>query len=258
MSELTTQQPAEGVREYVPGGPRTMDEAFKDFRSSVEVQSSEGKQGAHLPERNDADLKKLTPEQLEKWNKSGELPGDKEEKKESAEQPATEAERDSKPTSKTKADERQSEQLTPFDRLLQRASQEPHFEEIVERFNEPFFPISAEGTARYQVLGHALRQVSNPDDVVYYIAHPDNSSIALKMQDATPQKIAQMVHTISAQLRFGGNTTKKVEDRPRAPKPPSEVGGRSSFSGDPLKEAVRNNDFATAESIWNRGMRQRD
>jgi hypothetical protein len=263
MSESSVvQQPAELQR--APGeGPRSLGESWKDFRSSVEVQSSEGAQAAQQPERNDVDLKKLTPEQLEEWNKTGDLPGSKERKapeKDSAEKnakPGTETERDGNTTAKAEAGDRLGEQQpSPYDRLLERASKEPDFDKVVERLHEPFFPLSAEGHARFQVLNHAISQISNAGDVLYFLARPENSSIALKMQDAPPQKIATVVHQISAQLRFGGRTAKRAEEsRPRAPKPPSEVGGRGAPHGDSETEAVRQNDFRAAEAIWNKRMK---
>jgi len=167
----------------------------------------------------------------------------------------TAAERDAKQTAKTEAGERQNEQPSSYDRLLERASKEPDFDKVVERLHEPFFPLSAEGHARFQVLNHAINQISNADEVLYFLARPENSSVALKMQDAPPHKIAQVVHMVSAELRFGGRTAKRADEpRPRAPKPPHEVGGRGSPPGDAEGDAVRRNDFRAAEAIWNQRM----
>jgi hypothetical protein len=193
---------------------------------------------------------------LKEWKETGEVSEPKEGKEPAeAKSNATEAEGDGKQPAKAEA------QPSSYDRLLERASQEPDFDKVVERLHEPFFPLSAEGYARYQVLNYAVNPISNPGDVVYFFSRPENSSIALKMQDAPPHKIAQIVHMISAELRFGGRTAKRAEEdapRPRAPRPPSEVGGRGAGPTDTAEDAVRRNDFRAAEAEWNRRAIQRN
>ena len=238
--------------------PRSLGEAWSEFKSKVLV---EDKTGAR--ESKQVDLTKATPKQLKEWEETGEVsepkPGKEpaEAKNEKA-APDGEGKGDGKQPAQTEApQENKQPQLTSYDRLLERASKEPDFDKVVERLHEPFFPLSQEGHARFQTMAYAMRQISNGDDVLYFLARPENSSVAMSMQNAAPHKIAQVIHTISAELRFGIKRAAEEETRPRAPKPPAEVGGRGTTPDDPAADAVRRNDFRAAEAAWNARLKQR-
>ena len=113
--------------------------------------------------------------------------------------------------------------------------------------------MSQDGYARYQVLDFALTQVPNGLDVIYFLARPENSSLAIILQDAPPHKIAQIAHMISAELRFGSRTKKSSNEeqpRPRAPKPPAEVGGRGAQPDDAALAAARNGSLQHFQRKW--------
>jgi hypothetical protein len=241
-TQTNEQQGSHGVPDFgrAPGeAPRTMGEAWKEFEAAVAVQEETPKQ-----ERAEASGESVEKKQSAEAGKSGAKPDAK---------PRTEAEGDGKPAKADAQRENQTPQQKAYDRLLDRASKEPDFDKVVERLHEPFFPMSQEGYARYQVMAHAMSQVSNSEDVLYFLARPENSEIAFKMQEAPPHKIAAVIHTISAELRFGVRGKRADSPRPRAPKPPTEVGGRGATPSDEVADAVRRNDFKAFEAAeWRR------
>lgn len=231
--------------------PKTAEEDWQQFVDRAKASTREEREES--PRRKPVDLSKATPEQVSEWNESGKVTPKQE-------ATAADAKTEAKPEATKEAQPQPQQPLTPqqrwqqsYERMLERAAESPHFEKIVERMQEPFFPLSQEGHARYQVLGYALSQVVNADDVLYFLCHPDNASVAMNMQNAPPHKIAQAVHTISAQLRFGGRAAAKraEEPKPRAPKPPAEVGGRGAVMGDQAVAAAKNGDFRTFEAEMN-------
>ena len=253
-SAVQVQNPESHLAERAPlEAPRSMGEAYREFKDRVIVEDKT----APRQQQKETDLTKATPKELKEWEQTGEVSEPKQ-GKESAEgksdaKPLTEG--DGKQLSETEA----QQQPNRYDRLLERASKEPDFEKVVERLHEPFFPLSQEGHARYQVMGYALQQCSNSEDVLYFLARPENASVAFAMQQASPHKIAQTIHMVSAELRFGKGTTKAAgETRPRAPRPPSEVGGHGAPPRDAEADAVRRNDFRSAEAIWNKRLKQRE
>jgi hypothetical protein len=259
IAQTREQQEPKPAAESYPGHEVTPAEDWNEFSARVKVASEEGKpEYKKEPEdqQHHTDLKKLSPQQFENWKKTGEAPQEKQPAKSA---PATEGEgKQPAKAEAAEAAERQNEQpRNLYDRILERAATErDDFEVIVQRMNEPFFPASQDGYARHQVLNYALTQVPNGADVAYFLACPENAELALKMQDAPPHKIAAIAHMISAELRFGGrranNRSEENRPRPRAPKPPAEVGGRGTAPDDPEKEALKNNDFRTLEQVWNR------
>ena len=248
----------EVLKEHYPGYERPAQEAWEHFVDSVAAKSK-----ASAPAKHEVDPRGRSKEEVEFFKAVGEKkkPGSDEEKgaesaTKNSETNATKTEREGegKQAAKSETQKSQNQQQTGYDRLLERASKEPDFEKVVERLHEPFFPQSREGFARYQVLDHALKETINAPDVIYFLARPENSSIALKMQDATPAQIAKTVHMISAELRFGGRTAKRAQEepRPRAPKPPAEVGGRGAVMGDAAKQAAQEGNFSAFEKEMNK------
>lgn len=253
-TEIT--QPSQAQPERFPGQPHTLVDDWKNLQEHNEPKPKAEKAEPQKDEPKTVDIAKLTAEQQEKWQKDGEFP--KAEAKKEAETPAAEAKPvgdEGKQAVKADADAKRQPQ-SAMDRFLERASKEPEFEKVVQRMNEPFFPMNREGFARYQVLGKALGEVVNREDVLYFLSRPENSEIAFKMQSADAHKIAAVVHTISAELRFGRQHSAASEaPKPRAPKPPTEVGGRGTAPPDEEKEALRTNDFARASAVWDRQLR---
>jgi len=124
---------------------------------------------------------------------------------------------------------------------------------LVRTMKEPLFPASAEGYARYHVLGYALGQCSNARDVVRFMV--ENPDIVRGMQHATPDKIAMAVHSVSADLKFGpriGRSTNGEKKITAAPPPPAEVGGKGTVPADEVAGAVKNDDFMAYAAAKNR------
>jgi hypothetical protein len=220
--QLKPAEKSEIQKHYPVHEPATPEESWEQFASGVIAQ---GKEGEATGEK---------------------APGPKDKEPKGKQGFETEGQGAREQTANTELQQRQNQapQQAAYDRMLERASKEPDFDKVVERLHEPFFPMNQEGYAKYQTMAYAMSQVSNADDVLYFLARPENSSVALKMQNAPPHKIAQTIHTISAELRFGGRTAKREEEpKPRAPKVPAEVGGRGAMMGDRAKEAARSGNF---------------
>lgn len=192
----------------------------------------------------------LTAEQQKAWN-AEKAPGKGDAKPEEAtEDGKVPAEKEA--AKEAKAQEQEQPQ-TNYDRLLERASREPDFDQVVSRLHEPFFPLSQEGHARFQVLEYAVSQCCNPQDVVYFLSRPENASVARSLQDCDPWRIGAAIHGISADLRFGVKRSEKSErPKPSAPRPYSEVGGRTSSPDDPVEAAERRGNFKELKDVWNR------
>lgn len=265
MSETPTVAQAQLDQHYPVHQPETPRQDWDEFVGRTAARERDRPPVEHRT----VDLANRTPEEQEFFKKVGIEAKAKEATDEKTDVKPEEVV-DEKQTSKTEtAETRQagkpeSEQAqtkqprTGYDHILERASKEPDFERVVERLTEPFFPMSQDGYARYQVLDFALTQVPNGLDVIYFLARPENSSLALKMQDAPPHKIAQIAHMISAELRFGSRTKKSSNEeqpRPRAPKPPAEVGGRGAQPDDAALAAARNGDFTAFSAEMDRRAR---
>lgn len=249
--------------EHFPGRPQTLGEEWRSLQEHNEpnarkaaARKAEKSEPGADPKAGHVDLSKLTPEQQEKWQKTGEFPETEAKKEiaESAAKPATEPPAAGESKQSVKAGT--APQPSALDRFLERASKEPDFEQVVQRMNEPFFAMNQEGVTRYQVLGKALSEISNREDVLYFLARPENSDVAFKMQSAEPHKIAACIHTISTELRFGRRNAVSQEPKPRAPKPPPEVGGRGTAPVDEEREALRTNDYARVQAVWDRRLRE--
>jgi len=227
----------------------TLNAAWNEFRSRVQVKASDGKRESSV-----IDTSKLTEEQRQDWDERGKLPRPTQEQ-ESAE-PA-EAKSETEGEAKAEAERAEQKQpppqnLTPQqtqqvakDRFFQKAAQDPNYDAIVGRATEPFFPNTPDGHGRMGIFSQALREIPNGDDVIYFLCHPDNNSVGLNMQTSEPWKIAQAIHLISAELRFGKPKAKRAveEPKPRAPKPVSEVGGRGAGPVDHAVSAAKSGNF---------------
>ena len=232
--------------ERVPGEPDTLGDAWREFKDRVQVGGNERAEDRHTPEKRGQS--KDDGEGTEQKEETERATG-----KDDAKPATAEGEGESKQA--PKPERQQTPQQVALDRILERASKEPDFDKVVERLEEPLFPLSREGAGRYAVLGQALQECINADEIVYFLARPENSSIVHKMQDAAPYQIAKTVHMISAELRFGKRTTKAEEEPRRRPKPAVEVGGRGTAPDDAAKAAARAGDFAGFEKEMNRRTR---
>jgi hypothetical protein len=198
---------------------------------------------------------KVEPKADAKAKEASEKADVKPEEVDAAKAETAETKQTGKPESEQGQPQGRPEQIAR-DKILERAAAEPEYEQIVDRLYEPTFPDSAEGYARYQVLGYALNQVINTEDVLFFLAKPANASVLKNMQTAAPHDIAKAVHKISAELRFGSRTKKSSEEpRPRAPKPPAEVGGRGAHPGDAARYAAENGDFTAFSAEMDRRAR---
>lgn len=95
-----------------------------------------------------------------------------------------------------------TEGKSDYDRALEQvAAQGENVEQFVEKLQEPIFPASEEGYAKFQVLSYALNQVSNRRDVVLALAK-DSQALAKIATADTPDVLAAEVHKLSARLKF--------------------------------------------------------
>jgi hypothetical protein len=230
-------------------------------------------QTPQAPAFDPSDQHTWSAEQRKSWNESGDIPEGPAPEKATGKKDQPAAKRDDgteevgskqqhEPTAdgdklkQAVADATRNQYLSPqYEEILERASREPDFERVVENLHAPIFPKSAEGNARLQVMAYAMREISNSADVTYFLARPENSSVLLQMQNASPDRIAQTIHMISAELRFGKRSNGGT--KPRAPKPISDVGGRGTAAPDQEADAIRRNDFRAAEAIWNDKLRRK-
>jgi hypothetical protein len=264
-----TVAPAEITSHYPIHQPESPQADWKDFAERTAEPRRD-----HAPVARTVDLTNRSPEEREFMKKVGDKVEPKAEAKtkeatnekadvkpeevdakQSAKAETAETKQTGKPESEQGQPQGRPEQIAR-DKILERAAAEPEYEQIVDRLYEPTFPDSAEGYARYQVLGYALNQVINTEDVLFFLAKPANASVLKNMQTAAPHDIAKAVHKISAELRFGSRTKKSSEEpRPRAPKPPAEVGGRGAQPDDAARVAAQNGDFKAFSAEMDRRAR---
>src|SRR4029077_9913324 len=253
--------------------PETPAAAFREFASRViGAQKAEAKEKPEPKDAKPVDLSKLTHEQLQHWNKTSEIP--KPEAKESSEPEAkgepkgstanesdfVDVRAEVEPTVRKLGERAWTEQLQGKDHddwmahVHKQAQAGVNFIANHERSREiqsgltnllAGFP-QAEAQARFEDFTRALSEVRNPGAVLAEIGL-DRAARSVFRGVSNRQEMRDLVFGLAGHLMTKSTSVKAAaqpEDRRRrAPKPPTEVGGRGAPAERADIAAARAGDF---------------
>jgi hypothetical protein len=261
-----------------PRHPRTLQQdwdALKDHNEAI--QKATEKKPAEAREAKAPREEEEPPKSIkESWERFVKQQVKTDETKPAKETAEAKPESEEKSDTKTKPDAKSSEETqdehepAPDDRLWRGAQLEEKEVKVIQQrakrmdqgvkdhIDKHENRAQIEGGLRNLFLGRpdqqndfflALTEIKNPAEVVAHLGLNKAARETL-LQQPNWRLLRSSVHLLSQALPKAAKPEPPADPKPRAPKPPVEVGGRGTVS-DHEGYAVRNNDFASAEAIWN-------
>jgi len=254
---------AEEISSHFPvHKPETAEAAWQEFAEGVIAHGK--KQQAEAAPARTVDTSKLSEEEAKFWDgaQKEKAPEEKPEKADSgtkgevrADAKTSETKNAPRPDDRTWTTKLEGTELEDFSRhvdtqakvgveFVQKHQQRQQIEAGLTEMGKTSFldPAGQFNNQKFGDFAQALSEIPNPGEVLAHLGITKLDRDALAYIKGW-QEMRHAVHGLSRELMPKSKPAPTPEPRPRAPKPLTEVGGRSAMTTDPLRHAAESGDF---------------